>query len=74
MWGLDSIGPFRTTLGNYKHILVVVDKFTKWIEVRPIPKVTLEEAAKFIKEITHRFSVHNRIITDLVSAFTGSTF
>jgi hypothetical protein len=33
----------RTVLyrpGGYKHILVVIDKFTKWIEVRPIAKVT----------------------------------
>jgi hypothetical protein len=33
MWGLDSVGPFRTTLGGYRYILVAVDKFTKWIEV-----------------------------------------
>jgi hypothetical protein len=26
--------------GGYKHILVAVDKFTKWIEVRPIATVT----------------------------------
>ena len=74
MWGLDSVGPFCTTLGGYKHILVAVDKFTKWIEVRPIAKVTSEEVAKFIREITHRFGVPNRIITDLSSAFTGSAF
>jgi hypothetical protein len=24
MWGLDCIGPFRTTPGCYKHILVIV--------------------------------------------------
>jgi hypothetical protein len=33
MWGLHSVGPFRTAPGGYRHILVVVDKFTKWIEV-----------------------------------------
>jgi hypothetical protein len=37
------VGPFRTALGGYKHILVAVDKFTKWIEVRPVAKVTSEE-------------------------------
>jgi hypothetical protein len=74
MWGLDAVGPFRTALGGYKHILVAVDKFTKWIEVRPVAKVTLEEAAKFIRDITHRFGVPNRIITDLGAAFTGSVF
>jgi hypothetical protein len=60
--------------GGYKHILVAVDKFTKWIEVKPVTSVKSSEAAKFIKEITHRFGVPNRIITDLGSAFTGSKF
>jgi hypothetical protein len=40
MWGLDDVGPFRTAPGGYKNILVAVDKFTKWIEVRPVAKVT----------------------------------
>jgi hypothetical protein len=74
MWGLNSVGPFRTTPGGYKHILVVVDKFTKWIEVRAVVKLTSEEAAKFIGDITHRFGVFNRIKTNLGKAFTGSAF
>jgi hypothetical protein len=47
---------------------------TKWIEVRLVAKVTLEEVAKFIQEIAHRFGVPNRIITDLRMTFTGSAF
>jgi hypothetical protein len=31
IWGLDSLGPFKTAPGSYMHILVAVDKFTKWI-------------------------------------------
>jgi hypothetical protein len=53
MWGLDAVRLFCTTLGGYKHILVAVDKFYKWIEVQPVAKVTSEEAAKFIRDITH---------------------
>jgi hypothetical protein len=74
MWGLDAIGPFCTAPGSYKHILVAVDKFIKWIEVQPVAKVTLEEAVKFIRDITLRFGVPNRIITDLGAIFTGSAF
>jgi hypothetical protein len=74
MWGLDAVGLFCTTPGGYKHILVAVDKFTKWIEVRPVAKVTSEEAVKFIRDIKHHFGVPNRIITDLGKAFTGSFF
>jgi cobalamin biosynthesis protein CbiG len=44
---------------------VVVDKFTKWIEVQAVASVTSKEAAKFIEEITHCFGVPNRIVTDL---------
>jgi hypothetical protein len=74
MWGLNSVGPFRTASGGYKHILVAVDKFTKWIEVWPFAKVISKEAAKFVGDITHRFGVPNRIVTDLGKAFTGSAF
>jgi hypothetical protein len=74
MWGLDAVGPFRTAPGGYKHILVAVDNFTKWIKVQPVAKATSEEAVKFIGDIKHRFGVPNRIITDLGAAFTGSVF
>jgi hypothetical protein len=74
MWGLDAVRPFRTAPGDYKHILVAVDKFTKWIEARPVMKVTSEEAVKFIRDIKHRFGVPNGIITDLGKAFIGSVF
>jgi hypothetical protein len=74
MWGLDAVGPFRTASGGYKHILVAVDKYTKWIEVRPVTKVTSEDVVKFIGDIKHRFGVPNKIITDLGKAFTGSVF
>jgi IS30 family transposase len=74
MWGLDVVGSFRAAPSGYKHILVAIDKFTKWIEVRPVTKVTSEEVIKLIRDITHRFGVPNRIITDLGKAFTGSVF
>jgi IS30 family transposase len=74
MWGLDALGPFRTAPGGYKHILVAVDKFTKWIEVRPVATVTSEEVVKFSGGIKHSFGVPNRIITDLGAAFTVSVF
>jgi hypothetical protein len=60
--------------GGYKHILVAVDKFTKWIEVRDVATIKSKEAAKFIEDITHRFRLPNRIVTGLGKAFTGSDF
>ncbi|XP_073360274.1 uncharacterized protein [Aegilops tauschii subsp. strangulata] len=39
VWGLDMVGPFKTARGSMTHLRVVVEKFTKWIEARPIKKV-----------------------------------
>ena len=34
VWCLDMVGPFRPARGNMTHILVMVYKFTKWVEDR----------------------------------------
>ena len=39
VWGLDMVGPFKTARGGLTHLLVAVDKFTKWIEAKPIKKL-----------------------------------
>ena len=33
------VGPFKTARGGLTHLLVTVDKFTKWIEAKPIKKL-----------------------------------
>jgi hypothetical protein len=33
------IGPFTTAPGGFTHVLVAIDKFTKWIEYKPIVTV-----------------------------------
>jgi hypothetical protein len=35
VWGLDLLGPFKKVPGGLTHLLIVVDKFTKWIEAKP---------------------------------------
>jgi ribonuclease HI len=35
-WGLDMIGPLPTAPGGFNRVLVAIDKFTKWIEVKPV--------------------------------------
>ena len=58
------MGPLKTAVGGYNHIFMAIDKFTKWIEVKPVTATTATKAAEFIEEISHRFGVPNRIITD----------
>jgi len=46
---------------DYTHIFIAIDKFTKWIEEKPI---TSTKAAEFSTEIIHRFGVPKYIITN----------
>src|SRR6185369_3672446 len=55
VWCLDMVGEFRPARGNMTHMLVMVDKFTKWIEVKPIRKVNGCSAVTFLKEIILRY-------------------
>jgi hypothetical protein len=73
-WGLDMIGPFKKAQGGYTHILVAIDKFTKWIEFKPIASLTSAKAVEFIQDIIFRFKILNSIITDMGSNFTSSEF
>jgi hypothetical protein len=73
-WSLDMIGPFTTAPGGFTHVLVAIDKFTKWIEFKPITKLTPDRVVDFISDILHRFGFPNTIITDLGSNFTANQF
>jgi hypothetical protein len=73
-WGLDMIKPFKKAQGGYTHVLVAIDKFTKWIEYKSIASLTSAKAVEFIQDIIFRFGIPNSIITDLGSNFTSSEF
>jgi transposase InsO family protein len=74
VWGLDIVGPLRKVPTGYTHLLVAVDKFSKWIEARLITNLRAEQAVSFFTDIVHRFGVPNSIITDNSSQFTSRKF
>jgi hypothetical protein len=73
-WSLDMIGPFTMAPCGFTHVLVAIDKFTKWIEYKPIAKLTPDRVVDFISDILHRFGFPNTIITDLGSNFMANQF
>jgi transposase InsO family protein len=74
VWGLDLVGPLQKAPGGFTHLLVAIDKFSKWIEVRPLTSIGSEQAVAFFTNIIHRFGVPNSIITDIGTQFTGKKF
>ena len=73
VWGLDLVGPFKKAPRSFTHLLVTIDKFTKWIEAQPISTIKSEQAMLFFLDIVHRFRVLNSIM-DNGTQFTGKKF
>ena len=55
-------------------MFVAIDKFTEWLEVEAVRKVTAQSAIKFLKGLVCRFGVPARIITDNDTQFTSRAF
>src|SRR3954470_11088456 len=69
------VGPLKkSSKGGRTHLLVAVDKFTKWIEAVPITNSTALTTDNFIKSIIFRFGVPHNIITDNGTNFTAAEF
>jgi transposase InsO family protein len=68
------IGPFKLASGGFKYVYVTIDKFSKWIEYKPLVTATTKKAAELFEDIMHRFGLPNSIITDVSSTFTGNDF
>ncbi|XP_063942119.1 uncharacterized protein LOC135149915 [Daucus carota subsp. sativus] len=50
MWGMDILGPFPLASAQRKFLLVAIDYFTKWIEAKPLAKITTKQVAQFVWE------------------------
>ncbi|XP_052163107.1 uncharacterized protein LOC127780208 [Oryza glaberrima] len=70
----DILGPFKAARGEYQHLYVAIDKFTRWPEAYLVVKIDKHSTLKFIRGITCWFGVPNRIITDNGTQFTSELF
>ena len=72
---LDILGPFQTSQSGNKYLLVMVDQFTKWIEIEPLPEQSAEKIAKaavdrFFSHFGYPITIH----TDQGRNFDGELF
>jgi transposase InsO family protein len=68
------IGPLPTTPSGFNRVLVAIDKFTKWIEVKSVTCPKADRVLDFLDELVHRYGLPHRIITDLGSNFNNHQF
>ena len=68
------VGSLKRALGGFKYFYVAIDKFTKWIEYKPLVKFNATKTVVFMQDIMYRFGMLNQIIIDLGSPFTTIEF
>jgi hypothetical protein len=60
VWGLDLVGPLQKAPGGFSHLLVAIDKFSKWIEVRQWHAVHWEEVPGLLRGPPHSCGLGRR--------------
>ena len=75
MWGMDILGPFPIASGQRKFLVVAIDYFTKWIEAKPLAKITTKQIAHFFWEnIICRYGIPRVLVTDNRTQFNNEEF
>nr|XP_017225332.1 PREDICTED: uncharacterized protein LOC108201552 [Daucus carota subsp. sativus] len=75
MWGMDILGPFPLASAQRKFLLVAIDYFTKWIEAKPLAKITTKQVAQFVWEnIICRYGIPRIMVTDNGTQFNNAEF
>jgi transposase InsO family protein len=68
---MDTIGPLPDIMG-IKYIIVLIDTFSRYIELFPSKEVTAEEAAAALWKHSSKFGTPHEIVTDMGSQFVNS--
>jgi len=69
------MGPYRTTSSGNRYLITVLDSFTKWPEVLPVPNVRSETiASALLYKVFARFGIPLEIHSDRAPNFGSELF
>lgn len=71
---IDHLGPLQETKSKHKHVLAVVDGFTKFIKLYPTRSTSSKEVISHLYNYFQAYSRPVRIISDRGTAFTSTEF
>ncbi len=72
---MDTMGPLSaTTLGN-RHVLILTDWFSRWVEIFPLVDITARTIAKvFVEDFVCKFGAPRELLSDQGAAFKSELF
>ena len=62
--GIDIFGPLSTSKNGMRFVIVIIDQFTKWVELFACVSITSERVAEVLVKLVSRFGCPHRILTD----------
>ena len=71
---IDSIGPVKETIKGNKHILILIDVFSKFIEAKPLPDLKASSCINFLLEYVGRYGLPKKIMSDNGPQFNNRLF
>jgi hypothetical protein len=68
---VDYLGPFLTSRHGNQHLFVIVDNYTRWCELNPVPSADARYAVESLQRFVARHGVPDWIQSDGARALTG---
>lgn len=70
-WSCDLAGPLPPSKTGFIYIMVMIEHFSKWIELTPLVDNTSEETAKAFLQVCTHFGAPAEVLTDQGQEFQG---
>ena len=72
-WSIDTAGPFPWDEDRNRYLLVAMDLFSKWVEIRAVPSLHSWRVAEFLyDDLVAHWGKLCYILTDNGAEFVGS--
>lgn len=71
---IDHFGPLPSVTSKQKHLLVIVDSFTKFVKVYPATSTSTKEVCRALEKYFEFYSRPARVISDRGTCFTSLEF
>lgn len=71
---VDHYGPLKNAPLGYKHVLLIIDGYTKFVVFYPVKSTESKESINKLKDYFHHYEKSRFLITDKGTCFTSEEF